>query len=647
MKLLVCLLLVFPSLFASVAFAWTCCCCLPQRRQNPLASATSRLAVTDPSSSTEKSLQEDDPSIIIHRSKFLGDIYRIRLGDDDDFLGANAVPTFASRKKETSEEEHANRSSSHDTTLQSRGLEGAIAQGPAFVLDNVLSQDVCEELIDTFENQLGFGNYQAGKNFHGALQIVVPPEVTQPLGQVLSRHVDIRQVEARRTEMLQATTHHGSDNDNTETHDVRIVFAGLNRRWRVYRYAPGGEETFAPHIDAGFPPSGLTEDGTNLIWDDSASYIDDEESSSTIESEIVSRLTILMYLNEDFVGGETKFYDPQQSSSVIAAVKPVAGSCLVFPQGVGPEAVDYARQHWPLHEGSPVQSGNRPKYVIRSDILFSTTREPLLLDNPLWRNDHWVRHTFLPTSQLVDATFLSHVQSLYNPHMGVENIASLLYGWIRFTKKQRICEIGAGYTTLWILQALKDNQDEMTRIRQLEQDGKCTLLDIPWTVPPPPLDDKEQPSLLCIDNCAHQKETATGAVAVAKALGLDPYLQFLKGDAFEMGDLLEEASIDMLWCDFGVGSRMKEFLSQGAWASLRPGGFLLCHSTLTNQRTRDWLEAARARKGEEVTGIPPEEYVEISLLEPHKRYQNSVSIFQKRKQGEEAVYSEPIFSEYA
>ena len=56
-------------------------------------------------------------------------------------------------------------------------------------------------------------------------------------------------------------------------------------------------QSFAPHIDAAFPPSGLTADGTDLEWD---------VSNGTT----VSRLTVLMYLNDDFCGGETVFYAP-------------------------------------------------------------------------------------------------------------------------------------------------------------------------------------------------------------------------------------------------------------------------------------------------------------------------------------------------
>jgi hypothetical protein len=507
-----------------------------------------------------------------------------------------------------------------------RGLEGALGQGPALVVDNVLSPELCRAWMKTFDD-LGFGAYASGKNHHGALQVVVSQATATSLGQILSRHVDVDQVEARRVEMEGQT-------DTAE--DVRLVYAGLNRRWRIYKYAPGGAESFAPHIDAGFPPSGLTADETELVWDASSS-----------EERIVSRLTVLFYLNDDFRGGETKFYQPAANNrgssdapSVIAAVRPVTGSCLVFPQGVGEEAVAYARQCWPLHEGSPVVAG-QPKYVIRSDILFCEQRETLPLDEALFQYDHLVRDTFRTQStSVVNQKFASHLASLYNPHMGVEHMGPFLYSFLRLVKRRQIVEIGAGYTSAWILQALHDNDEELERIRTLQRAGQCRLLDYPWTAGEQvEAYDEQAASLLCIDNCEHQKETATGAAAVAKSLGLDPYFSFLQCDAFDLE--LEDASVDVLWCDFGVGARMKEFAA-GAWASIRPGGFLLCHSTLTNTNTRDWLETVRGQQGEDVTGLPLGEYVELSLLEPHKRYQNSISIIQKRK-----GYEEPLYSKFA
>jgi hypothetical protein len=132
---------------------------------------------------------------------------------------------------------------------------------------------------------------------------------------------------------------------------------------------------------AGFPPSGLSDDQTTLIWDIS-------EGSN---QEIVSRLTVLIYLNDDFVEGETNFYHPvsmprkdlHQFPPLITSVRPVVKSVLVFPEGVREDA----RQAWPLHEGSPDVSG-RPKYVIRSDAISVTQTEPFLLNNDLFRFDH-------------------------------------------------------------------------------------------------------------------------------------------------------------------------------------------------------------------------------------------------------------------
>jgi predicted O-methyltransferase YrrM len=563
----------------------------------------------------------------------------------------------------------ANATKTATKTARARGLEGVLNQGPAFVLDDVLPAKLCRDWIQLFEQELGFGNYRAGKNHHGAIQLVVSQQTVDSISQRLSRHVNVDQVHERLMEM-ESIHSHGKNSGVEEgvrsiptPQDVRLVYAGLNRRWRIYRYAPGGVETFAPHIDAGFPPSGLSEDEMELVWDINPSVdstwddISDDGNYSSTANKIVSRLTVLLYLNDDFEGGETKFYQPPAEKrtyddvdngeplpppSVIASVRPVAGSCLVFPQGVGEAAVDYARKYWPLHEGAPVTSGS-PKYVIRSDILFAEQRGPLPLTDKFSKFDHLVRDAFLPSSSsssVLDAEFASHLSSLYNPHMGVENMGPFLYSFLRLTKKRQIVEIGAGYTSPWLLQALKDNDDEMERIRELQRSGECRLMDWPWTVPEAVEEyDELKSSLLCIDNCKHQKETATGAEAIAKSLGLDSYFQFLQTDAFAL-ELLDE-SVDVLWCDFGVGSHMKDFVA-GAWSSLRPGGFLLCHSTLTNKNTRDWLEAVRSRQGQDVTGIPAGEYVELSLLEPHKHYQNSISILQKRKD-----YQEPLYSTYA
>jgi predicted 2-oxoglutarate/Fe(II)-dependent dioxygenase YbiX len=93
---------------------------------------------------------------------------------------------------------------------------------------------------------------------------------------------------------------------------------GINERFRVYRYEPG--QYFAPHTDGSFRRQNGEE----------------------------SRLTLLVYLNDDFEGGETAFSDD--------VVVPARGMALVF-------------RHEFLHEGRAVVSGS--KYVLRSDVMFN------------------------------------------------------------------------------------------------------------------------------------------------------------------------------------------------------------------------------------------------------------------------------------
>jgi predicted 2-oxoglutarate/Fe(II)-dependent dioxygenase YbiX len=97
--------------------------------------------------------------------------------------------------------------------------------------------------------------------------------------------------------------------------------AGLNERFRYYRYDPG--QTFAPHYDGYFErPNGQR-----------------------------SHLTFMVYLNDGFEGGDTIFHQCRPP----LCVRPECGKALVF-------------YHQQLHEGAPVLSGR--KYVLRTDVMY-------------------------------------------------------------------------------------------------------------------------------------------------------------------------------------------------------------------------------------------------------------------------------------
>ncbi|KAG6125116.1 hypothetical protein E4U12_007578 [Claviceps purpurea] len=121
---------------------------------------------------------------------------------------------------------------------------------------------------------------------------------------------------------------------------------GLNRRFRVYRYVPGAE--YRCHIDGAWPPSGIRPDGTYMY------------DASPAEKKQSSLFTFLLYLNDDFEGGETTFYMPAIREGTLNAypVRPVMGAVAVFPHGESKGAL--------LHEGTSVRRG--AKYIIRTDV---------------------------------------------------------------------------------------------------------------------------------------------------------------------------------------------------------------------------------------------------------------------------------------
>jgi prolyl 4-hydroxylase len=101
---------------------------------------------------------------------------------------------------------------------------------------------------------------------------------------------------------------------------------GLNERFRLYRYSPG--QFFEWHRDGSFERT----DGQR------------------------SRLTVLIYLNGGFSGGETSFQDLDVAPDRVTSVVPQPGLALFF-------------EHPLLHKGEVVHAGR--KYVLRTDVMFA------------------------------------------------------------------------------------------------------------------------------------------------------------------------------------------------------------------------------------------------------------------------------------
>jgi prolyl 4-hydroxylase len=105
-----------------------------------------------------------------------------------------------------------------------------------------------------------------------------------------------------------------------------LKLIGLNERLRLYRYRAG--QQFVPHMDHWYRPS---------------------ENRITLH-------TVLVYFNDDFEGGETRFQEQIEQTII-----PKRGRVAIF-------------QHKIRHEGCLVQRGT--KYVMRSDVIYEAP-EPI------------------------------------------------------------------------------------------------------------------------------------------------------------------------------------------------------------------------------------------------------------------------------
>lgn len=108
---------------------------------------------------------------------------------------------------------------------------------------------------------------------------------------------------------------------------------GLNWRFRIYEYQKG--QTFTPHVDTQMQLP--NENGKDLL----------------------TLFSVMIYLNDNFEGGATTFFDRRKKRSkqlqINKVIRPKTGMGLVF-------------DHLLFHEGSVVKKGI--KYAIRTDLIY-------------------------------------------------------------------------------------------------------------------------------------------------------------------------------------------------------------------------------------------------------------------------------------
>ena len=168
------------------------------------------------------------------------------------------------------------------------------------VIDKLLTEEYCNEIIKTGED-IGF----------------TKPKIKTPDGEMVREDIRNNGSVMIDSEELAEELFNKFKDQLPETLDGGWKLKGLNEQLKIYKYDVG--QQFKMHKDV--------------------SYIRNENEKSF--------LTMLIYLNEGYVGGETYFLD--------GPITPETGKCLVFQQNA-------------LHAGMIITEGI--KYAIRTDVMY-------------------------------------------------------------------------------------------------------------------------------------------------------------------------------------------------------------------------------------------------------------------------------------
>lgn len=184
---------------------------------------------------------------------------------------------------------------------------------PGFIQRHVLNDKECTDIIACAE-QSGFKNKFQGPMFAGdRLRSTFTSEaLAEDIWHKIAPHCQPHVHDTRQCSFLGKAVPFG-----------RYQPIGINPFMRISKYTPG--KSFTLHRDTAYSR------GQNYV----------------------AMHTLLLYLNDDFTGGETIVYDHTENG---CNVKPETGKVLVF-------------YHYTPHAGARIKAGT--KYVLRTEVMFS------------------------------------------------------------------------------------------------------------------------------------------------------------------------------------------------------------------------------------------------------------------------------------
>jgi hypothetical protein len=220
-----------------------------------------------------------------------------------------------------------------------------------------------------------------------------------------------------------------------------------------------------------------------------------------------------------------------------------------------------------------------------------------------------INNTLISSGKNLNSTnlqFLSpsplEYEEFYREGMGTENIGSFLRALAQMVRPNRILEIGAGYTTPFLLEALINNE-------RVFNDGNLEEAYFK--------NYDYAPKLVVIDDMSLEdlkKRPGMNNLITSK------YINFIEGKFEDKADVLlnKYGNFDFVWFDCGGSAEYKVFMDQ-YWHIC--SGYVLFHFTYSDGKP-NLLHNILLDK---ITGSPSI----FDIVEPHKNRQGSITMVNK------------------
>lgn len=191
----------------------------------------------------------------------------------------------------------------------------------------------------------------------------------------------------------------------------------------------------------------------------------------------------------------------------------------------------------------------------------------------------------------------------FRPGMGTENVGSFLRSLVQLLRPTTVLEIGAGYTTPFLLEGLVNNE-------RVLNDGNLSKEYF--------RNYRYDPKLVIIDDMSlGDLVKREGMEDIISSSYVDFIEGVFQGKAPELAKKYKK--FDLVWFDCGGATEYNDFFSE-YWEIC--SSYIVCHFTYSNDKPNENLMAIL----DNIRDNP----VIMDIVEPHKTRQGSLTVIKKK-----------------